>query len=190
MRAFLATKQRFAMHLRPEDVREALPADERPAELEIVVEALDSLVERGNLRADPDTARVTAVEDFYRKRFVYRLTRAWGGRGGGAATHDEALGRRGARQAVALHDIVTQLECLARLGNRERARPGQDVPRTRDAGQPVRGPRRERVPSPPAWHDRCLPPHRGSSPTRPPAYPPAVTSNRQLRTASLLADLA
>ncbi|MEV8477075.1 TIGR02677 family protein [Streptomyces sp. NPDC051173] len=116
MRTFLLAKERFAVHLRPEDVHAALPAAERPAELDTVVKALDSLVEWGNLRADPDTARVTAVEDFYRKRFVYQLTQAGEAAEEALAAYDEALGRRGALQAVALHDIVTQLRALLVLG--------------------------------------------------------------------------
>jgi uncharacterized protein (TIGR02677 family) len=112
MRVFLTAKERFAVHLRPEDVQAALPADERPAELDTVVKALDSLVEWGNLRADPDTARVTAVEDFYRKRFIYQLTRDGEAAEEALSVYDEALGRRGALQAVALHDIITQLRAL------------------------------------------------------------------------------
>ncbi|WP_327234065.1 DUF2397 domain-containing protein [Streptomyces sp. NBC_01317] len=59
MGTFLTAKERFAVHLRPEDVHTALPADVRSAEPDAVVGALDRLVGRGNLRADPDTARVT-----------------------------------------------------------------------------------------------------------------------------------
>ncbi|MCZ7416352.1 MULTISPECIES: TIGR02677 family protein [unclassified Streptomyces] len=109
--AFLAAKDRFAVHLRPEDVHAALPADQRP-EAEALVQALDRLVEWGNLRSDPDTARVTAVEDFYRKRFIYQLTREGEAAEAALGTFDEALGRRGELQAVALHDIVTQLRAL------------------------------------------------------------------------------
>nr|WP_257574300.1 DUF2397 domain-containing protein [Streptomyces sp. JJ66] len=47
MRAFLLAKERFAVHLRPEDVHAALPPEHRPAELEAVGKALDSLVEWG-----------------------------------------------------------------------------------------------------------------------------------------------
>ncbi len=112
MRVFLAAKERFAVHLRPEDVHAALSADIRPAELETVVGALDKLVGWGNLRADPDTARVTAVEDFYRKRFIYQLTREGQAAEEALSAYDEALGRRGALQAVALHDIVTHLRAL------------------------------------------------------------------------------
>lgn len=112
MCAFLAAKERFAVHLRPEDVHAALPPEHRPTDPDAVVKALDSLVEWGNLRADPDTSRVTAVEDFYRKRFIYQLTQAGEAAEQALSVYDEALGRRGALQAVALHDIVTQLRAL------------------------------------------------------------------------------
>lgn len=125
MRAFLAAKERFAVHLRPEDVHAALPSAERPVELEAVVNALDRLVEWGNLRADPDTARVTAVEDFYRKRFVYQLTQAGEAAEEALSAYDEALGRRGALQAVALHDIVTQLRALVVLAVEEKPDPAK-----------------------------------------------------------------
>ncbi|RPF44980.1 uncharacterized protein (TIGR02677 family) [Streptomyces sp. Ag109_G2-6] len=119
MRVFVVAKERFAVHLRPEDVHAALPGEVRPAELDAVVKALDSLVGWGNLRADPDTARVTAVEDFYRKRFIYQLTRAGEAAEEALGVYDEALGRRGALQAIALHDIVTQLRALLVLAAEE-----------------------------------------------------------------------
>ncbi|WP_340375259.1 TIGR02677 family protein [Streptomyces sp. SS7] len=112
MRTFLAAKERFAVHLRPEDVYAALDERSRPTDPEAVTQALDKLVEWGNLRADPDHARVTAVEDFYRRRFIYQLTRAGEAAEAALGTYDEVLGRRGELQAVALHDIVTQLRAL------------------------------------------------------------------------------
>ncbi|QNP74810.1 TIGR02677 family protein [Streptomyces roseirectus] len=112
MSAFLVAKERFAVHLRPEDVYAALAPEHRPADPDAVATALDRLVGWGNLRADPDTSRVTAVEDFYRKRFIYQLTRAGEAAEQALSVYDEALGRRGALQAVALHDIVTQLKTL------------------------------------------------------------------------------
>ncbi|MBZ4319794.1 TIGR02677 family protein [Streptomyces huiliensis] len=125
MRAFLSAKERFAVHLRPEDVQAALVAGGFPAEPEAVGKALDSLVEWGNLRADPDTARVTAVEDFYRKRYVYQLTQAGEAAEEALAAYDEALGRRGALQAVALHDIVTHLRALLVLAAEEEPDPAK-----------------------------------------------------------------
>jgi uncharacterized protein (TIGR02677 family) len=112
MGTFLEAKERFAVHLRPEDVYAVLPPGHRPGDVETVARAMDSLVDWGNLRADPDTARVTAVEDFYRKRFIYQLTHAGEAAEAALGTYDEALGRRGELQAVALHDIVTQLRAL------------------------------------------------------------------------------
>ncbi|MCW2872684.1 DUF2397 family protein [Actinacidiphila oryziradicis] len=44
--------------------------------------------------------------------FIYQLTRAGEAAEEALAEYDEALGRRGALQAVALHDIVTQLRAL------------------------------------------------------------------------------
>ncbi|WP_306322059.1 MULTISPECIES: TIGR02677 family protein [unclassified Streptomyces] len=112
MGVFVAAKERFTVHLRPEDVYAEMPAGRRPADPEDVAKALDSLVGWGNLRADPDTARVTAVEDFYRKRLIYQLTQAGEAAEEALGVFGEALGRRGALQAVALHDIVTQLRVL------------------------------------------------------------------------------
>ncbi|WP_145766119.1 TIGR02677 family protein [Streptomyces brevispora] len=125
MRAFVMAKEHFAVHLRPEDVYAALPGEVRPAELDGVVKALDKLVGWGNLRADPDTGRVSAVEDFYRKRFIYQLTRAGEAAEEALAAYDEALGRRGALQAIALHDIVTQLRALLVLTADEQPDPGK-----------------------------------------------------------------
>ncbi|MFI5664076.1 TIGR02677 family protein [Streptomyces sp. NPDC051684] len=117
MRTFLEAKERFAVHLRPEDVQGMLPAQQRPGDAEQVGQALDRLVRWGNLRADPDTARVTAVEDFYRKRFIYQLTRAGEAAEEALRAYDDALGRRGALQAVALEDIITQLRALLVLAS-------------------------------------------------------------------------
>ncbi|MFJ7204649.1 TIGR02677 family protein [Streptomyces sp. NPDC098789] len=125
MRAFRVAKERFAVHLRPEDVFAGLSADVRPGGLEGVVGALDKLVVWGNLRADPDTGRVTAVEDFYRKRFIYQLTREGEAAEEALAVYDEVLGRRGALQAVALHDIVTQLRALLVLAAEDEPDPAK-----------------------------------------------------------------
>ncbi|MGW1885704.1 TIGR02677 family protein [Streptomyces sp. NPDC001970] len=125
MRTFLAAKERFAVHLRPEDVHTAMEPGQRPADVETVTKALDSLVDWGNLRADPDTARVTAVEDFYRKRFIYQLTRAGEAAEAALGTYDEVLGRRGELQAVALHDIVTQLRALLVIASEDEPDPAK-----------------------------------------------------------------
>jgi uncharacterized protein (TIGR02677 family) len=108
MGAFVQAKRRFTVHLRPEDVLETLEG----ADLVAITGSLSSLVEWGNLRADPDTSRVTTVEDFHRARFLYQLTERGEAAELALQTYDEALGRRGALQAVALSDIATQLQAL------------------------------------------------------------------------------
>ncbi len=122
MRTFVRAKRRFNVHLRPEDVLEMLAR-----ELGLDGDGLDgldlggitdvsaelrSLVDWGNLRGDPDTSRVTSVEDFNRPRFLYQLTPAGEAAETALEAFDEALGRRGELQAVALSDIHSQLRAL------------------------------------------------------------------------------
>jgi uncharacterized protein (TIGR02677 family) len=108
MRAFSDTKRRFLVHLRPEDVAETLEATDD----EGIDGALAALVEWGNLRADPDTSRVTTVEDFYRARCLYQLTPEGEAAEVALAAYELALGRRGDLQAVALEDIRVRARSL------------------------------------------------------------------------------
>ncbi len=117
MGVFARAKQEFTVHLRPEDVHLGLPPGDRPS-LESVTSALESLAGWGNLRADPDTGRVTALEDFYRARHIYQLTRAGEAAEEALNAYDRALGRRGELQAVALADIAVQLRALLALAGR------------------------------------------------------------------------
>src|SRR5579859_561358 len=112
MRAFMAAKRRFLVHLRPEDIAEELQDQS-------VDGALGQLVDWGNLRADPDTSRVTTVEDFYRARYLYQLTPEGEAAELALETYDKALGRRGELQSVALEDIRVRAHSLlqqAQLG--------------------------------------------------------------------------
>jgi uncharacterized protein (TIGR02677 family) len=115
---FSEAKQRFVVHLRPEDGAERLPS---PADLEAVTAAPDQLVRWGNLRPYPDTGGVTTVEDFNRRRHVsarkgygpwaYALTSQ--GEAAETALAADALGRREELQAVALSDIRIGLAAVA-----------------------------------------------------------------------------
>jgi uncharacterized protein (TIGR02677 family) len=126
MLSFVAAKRRFVVHLRTEDVLDELRAAAGPAsEPKAVADALAQLVEWGNLRADPDTSRVTTVEDFHRARFLYQLTHAGESAERALAVFDEQLGRRGALQAVALEDLATGLRALEELARE----PDPDVAR-------------------------------------------------------------
>jgi hypothetical protein len=63
--AFAQARERFTVHLRPEDIAGELRSqqpDFGAVEVETVGAALEQLVRWGNLRADADTGRVTSVE--------------------------------------------------------------------------------------------------------------------------------
>lgn len=115
MSSFAAAKRRFTVHLRPEDVHAAIRTAEFDCDQQAVVDALGQLCEWGNLRADPDTSRVTTVEEFHRARYLYQLTREGEAAETALAAYDAALGRRGALQSVALTDIVVHLRALLAL---------------------------------------------------------------------------
>jgi uncharacterized protein (TIGR02677 family) len=117
--SFAAAKTRFLVHLRPEDVADALSARVPLADLAPV---LTQLVEWGNLRADPDTSRVSTVEDFLRARYLYSLTREGEAAERALAAYDEALGRRGELQSVALADVRELLGELAELDPTDRGK--------------------------------------------------------------------
>jgi len=116
MRVFADAKRRFVVHLRPEDVAEAIRAVGEPQfTREQVDDALKSLEGWGNLRADPDTNRVTTVEDFYRARFLYQLSREGEAAERALEIYEQEIGRRGELQAVALEDIRVRLHALRDL---------------------------------------------------------------------------
>jgi uncharacterized protein (TIGR02677 family) len=116
MAVFRVSKQRFVVHLRPEDVTEGLRSDGgAPASQEDVQEALVKLAEWGNLRATPDTSRVTTVEDFYRTRYLYQLSREGQAAERALEVYEQEIARRGELQAVALEDIRLRLRALAGL---------------------------------------------------------------------------
>ncbi len=127
MGEFVAAKRRFVVHLRAEDLHEALTRAEsgEHVPVEALADALGQLEEWGNLRADPDTSRVTTVEDFHRARFLYQLTRPGEAAERALTVYDEQLGRRGALQAVALADIATQLRALRELAVQSQPDPGR-----------------------------------------------------------------
>ncbi|MFJ2805053.1 DUF2397 family protein [Kitasatospora sp. NPDC087271] len=110
---FAQARERFIVHLRPEDVAAELrrrdAAEDRsavPVSIEAVGGALEKLVDWENLRADADTGRVTSVEDFHRARYLYQLTRHGQAALRAVAVYEESLGRRGQLQSVALADIA------------------------------------------------------------------------------------
>ncbi|HKU41843.1 MAG TPA: TIGR02677 family protein [Polyangiales bacterium] len=116
MDVFSQAKRQFRLHLRPDEVREEArwPEGDAPS-IEVVQGALSQLTEWGNLTAQPDTGRVSSIEDFYRARFLYRLSEPGEAVEAGVAAFTRALGRRAELQSVALEDITARLETLIAL---------------------------------------------------------------------------
>lgn len=112
MDCFAASKRAFRLHLRPDDLlHEARWPGARPSAEELGL-ALDQLVAWGNLRAQQDMARVATLEDFYRKRLLYRLTAGGDAAETGLAAFAAALAQKGELQTVALDDILARLTSL------------------------------------------------------------------------------
>lgn len=120
LNAFAAAKRQFRLHLRADEVRAQAewPEGYVPS-LDEVQSLLSQLVDWGNLRAQADTTRVTTVEDFYRAKFLYQLSREGEAVETGLVAYVTALQRRATLQTVALEDIQTQLTALARLATQD-----------------------------------------------------------------------
>lgn len=101
--AFAEARSSFRSYLRPRDVVAALR--ERGHEIDAVDDVLAQLAGWGNLSAHPDTAEVATVEEFYRARFLYQLTREGEAVEQAMAAYVEALARTGELQAAALDDV-------------------------------------------------------------------------------------
>jgi uncharacterized protein (TIGR02677 family) len=117
---FAQAREHYQIELRPADVRDGIARlsllFERPpdADPERHLDAhLEQLVAWGNLQRSHDTGAVTRVEDFYRRRFLYRLTAA------GEAAHravvevEQTIGRSGSLQTAMLAEVRDALEALA-----------------------------------------------------------------------------
>lgn len=141
MRALMAEKERFTVHVRPEQVSEALRVDGgEPIEAQVVADALERLADPnwGNVLAFPDSSRVTALEDFYRRRMLYQMSRPGEAAERALAQYDAALGTRGSLQSVALEDIVVLLTHLRdTVADHEAGRPA-DAARTHQALRSLR----------------------------------------------------
>ena len=117
METFATAKRQFRLHLRPDELLAETRWPTDMPSLEDVQQALSQLTDWGNLQAQPDTARVATIEDFYRKRLLYRLTSGGEAVETGLAAFAEAMRRRGELQSVALDDILSRLRTLAGLAD-------------------------------------------------------------------------
>lgn len=122
MDVFATAKRQFRLHLRPDEVLaegqwSALLA---PPGLEEVQAALAQLTDWGNLQSQPDTARVASLGDFYRARFLYRLSQGGEAVEAALTAFTQTLQRRAELQSVALEDISNRLQTLQALAEDSR----------------------------------------------------------------------
>ncbi len=117
MDVFAAAKRQYRLQLRPDEVlAEALWPD-APPRIEDVNAALTQLAAWGNLESHPDTARVSSLGDFYRARFLYRLSQGGEAVESALAVFVQTLQRRAELQTVALEDIASRLQALRTLAD-------------------------------------------------------------------------
>lgn len=117
MDSFAAAKRQFRLHLRPDEVLAEGVWSGAPPRIEEIQWALAQLAEWGNLESQPDTARVASISDFYRARFLYRLSQGGDAVESALAVFERALLQRAELQSVALEDIASRLQTLLALAN-------------------------------------------------------------------------
>ena len=115
MAVFAAAKRQYRLQLRPDEVLAEAHWAAAPPRIEEVNAALTQLAEWGNLESQPDTARVSNLSDFYRARFLYRLSLGGESVEAALAVFFQNLLRRAELQTVALEDISSRLQALQRL---------------------------------------------------------------------------
>jgi uncharacterized protein (TIGR02677 family) len=115
MTVFAAAKQHYRLQLRPDEVLAEAHWPDAPPRIEELNAALTQLATWGNLESQPDTARVASLTDFYRARFLYRLSQGGEAVESALAVFARTMLRRAELQTVALEDITSRLRALQKL---------------------------------------------------------------------------
>lgn len=115
MAVFAAARRQYRLQLRPDEVLAEGQWGEESPRLEEISAELAQLAAWGNLESQPDTARVSNLTDYYRARFLYRLSRGGEAVESALAVFITTLGRRAELQTVALEDITSRLQALQAL---------------------------------------------------------------------------
>lgn len=116
MEVFAAAKRQYRLQLRPDEVlSEANWGHRTPPSHEEVAAALSQLATWGNLESQPDMTRVSTLNDYYRARFLYRLSRGGEAVETGLLAFAKSLRHRAELQTVALEDIDSRLRALQQL---------------------------------------------------------------------------
>ena len=115
MDVFAAAQRQYRLQLRPDEVLSEARWPNTPPSIEDVNAALSQLTAWGNLESHPDTARVSSLSDFYRARFLYRLSQGGEAVEAALAVFVQTLQQRAELQTVALEDISNRLQALQTL---------------------------------------------------------------------------
>lgn len=116
MTSFMEERDRFALHLRAREVADLLSATHPDSSDETTIEgALQKLCDWGNLERHQDTSDVRTVEEFYRPRYLYQLTREGEEAERAVSRYLAAIVEGGELQTAALSDIRKLLGELAAL---------------------------------------------------------------------------
>lgn len=115
MDVFAAAKRQYRLQLRPDEVLAEGHWKDGPPRIEDLNAALTQLAAWGNLESHPDTARVSTLSDFYRARFLYRLSHGGEAVEAAFSLFMQTLQRRAELQTVALEDIANRLQALKAL---------------------------------------------------------------------------
>jgi uncharacterized protein (TIGR02677 family) len=109
---FASAKRQYRLQLRSDEILSEGQWPGTPPSIEEIHAALSQLTEWGNLDSQPDTSRVVSLSDYYRLRFLYRLSK------GGEAVESaldvfaQSMRRRAELQSVGLEDIASRLQAL------------------------------------------------------------------------------
>jgi uncharacterized protein (TIGR02677 family) len=115
MDVFAAAKRQYRLQLRPDEVLSEARWQGTMPRIEDVNTALVQLAAWGNLESQPDMARVLSLSDYYRARFLYRLSQGGEAVESALAVFVQTLQRRAELQTVALEDIASRLHALQAL---------------------------------------------------------------------------
>src|SRR5262245_55027807 len=127
MRVFMESKERFTLHLRPQEIVDAVRRrgfEEIPDQTEIE-SALEQLCEWGNLQTRPDTTDISTVEDFYKQRYVFHITNQGEAAERALELFQSTSDRKGDLQTHALTDIRDRLLELKELARQVESVPAQ-----------------------------------------------------------------
>src|SRR3984893_6292868 len=121
MDVFEAAKRQYRLQLRPDEVLSEARWLDAPPRIEDVNTALAQLAAWGNLESHPDTARVSSLSDFYRARFLYRLSQGGEAVEASLALFVQTLHRHAEVKTVTLEDSASRLQALQTLASETEA---------------------------------------------------------------------